>query len=274
MSVNARAAAMGDAYSAVCDGADALYWNPAGLGKVSGKSAVLMHSDHLQNSYLDFAGYSQSIGRFGSVGVGFQYFSAGTIEETDEFGPVGTFRPYDMAASLGWARKVKGIGYEGEFIIGVAAKFVQSKITQTAYTGLADVGAAWNQWKNVELAIGVLNLGDPIKREAESDDLPLILRVGGKWQARENWIVSLDSNFPRYNDPDLNIGTEVLYPAAREITLAGRAGYSTRTAFDLRGMTGFSTGLGLIWKKYGLDFAWSPFGRLGSSYKLSLSVKF
>lgn len=274
LGVNARAIGMGEAYSAVCDGSDAVYWNPAALARIDGKSILLMHTDYLQSAFYDFASYAQKIGTLGTFGLGFQYFTPNAIDETNEFGTVGSFKPYDSAVTLGWARKMKFVGSKGDVLVGASGKFIRSKIIETAMSGAGDFGIVWNQWKSLWLAAGVQNIGDGIKFKNESDDLPLNVKVGSAYQFFKSLIVALDANFPRDNDPNVSIGTEYQFPVGNEIGLLGRAGYQSRTAADIQGVSSVSAGLGVKWKCYGLDFAWVPFGKLGNSYRVSVAGKF
>jgi hypothetical protein len=56
--VGARAEAMGEAYGAVADDPYALYWNPAGLGRMSNPRLSLSYTmwlEDISNSFLAFA---------------------------------------------------------------------------------------------------------------------------------------------------------------------------------------------------------------------------
>src|SRR6266487_6212781 len=92
LGVGARALAMGEAYSAVADDANALYWNPAGLTRIYHAEATFMHAAYLANSFYDYAAYGTHLGKHGALGAGVQYFSAGRITQTDVTGnDVGDF---------------------------------------------------------------------------------------------------------------------------------------------------------------------------------------
>ena len=53
--VDARAAAMGEAYTSLAQDAAATYWNPAGLALAKSNSVVLMHNSWIQGINHDFA---------------------------------------------------------------------------------------------------------------------------------------------------------------------------------------------------------------------------
>ena len=58
MGVGARANAMGDSYVAIADDASAVYWNPAGIARLSGQSITLNHTAWPADILFDQAGSS------------------------------------------------------------------------------------------------------------------------------------------------------------------------------------------------------------------------
>ena len=274
--VNARAIALGEAYSALTDGADSLYWNPAGLGRIENKSFSLMHAVYLQDTFYDYASYAQKMGKAGTFGLGVQYLSAGSIEETsDQDITTGSFNPYDMAISVGWARRFHGFDLEeSEFILGVTGKFIQSKIIETANSGAVDIGMMWNPIEKHWFSIGAQNMGPSLKFVKEGNDLPFNLRLGYANHYFKSFTLALDVNLPRDNDANAAFGVEYKKSIATDMWLTGRGGYNSRVTADIKRLSSLSAGAGLGWKGYGLDFAWVPFGQLGHSYRVSFSAKF
>ncbi|MCB4757374.1 MAG: PorV/PorQ family protein [Elusimicrobia bacterium] len=277
LGVNARAIAMGEAYSAVTDGADAIYWNPAGLYRIENKSFSLMHAVYLQNIYFDFASYAQRIGNAGTFALGVQYLNAGSIDQTDELGTnVGAFKPSDLSISVGWAKKFHEIGNDNiDSIIGITGKFIRSRIIETADAGAVDLGVNWNLFEKWWLSFGIQNLGSAIKFKEESDTLPVNVRLGSSYQVFRPFLVALDMNIPRDNNVNVGIGTEYKAMISQEGWFAARCGYNSRTTSDIsKEISSVSAGAGLGWKGYSIDLAWVPFGQLGSAYRISLSSKF
>ncbi len=273
LGVNARAIAMGEAYSAVADGADAIYWNAAGLEQVKGKAFSVMHSAYLQDINHDFAAYAQRMGIVGVVGVGVQYLSANSIDQTDSVGTnVGTFKPSDLAVNLAWAREFSDFG--SPFVVGLNGKYVRSRIIETAEAGAVDFGVAWNMYEKWRFGATVQNLGTALKFRDESDDLPVTVRLGSSFTYKK-LILSLDGIFPRDNDPAAAVGAEYKMPISQDLWFATRGGFNSRTINDLnKGISSIGAGAGLGWKTYSVDFAWVPFGNLGNTYRISLSAKF
>ncbi len=275
LGVNARAIGMGEAYSAVADGSDAIYWNPAGLGRIENKSLSFMHASYLQNIFYDFTSYAQRVGSVGTFGIGIQYLNATSIDETDEFGTtVGKFNPYDLAISVGWARTFKDVLEDKDFIFGLSGKFIQSKIIETANAGAVDAGISWNALEKCWFSLGIQNLGSGLKFKEESFDLPVNIKLGSSYAVYKPLLLALDVNFPKDNAPNASLGAEYKVSIAPDMWFASRGGYNSRSAKDLTGLSSVSAGMGLGWKGYGIDFAWVPFGELGHTYRVSLSVKY
>ena len=53
LSPNARAIGMGEAFSAVTDGSESIYWNPAALGRVGRQAFSLMHAVDRKSTRLN-----------------------------------------------------------------------------------------------------------------------------------------------------------------------------------------------------------------------------
>lgn len=279
LGVGARAVAMGEAYSAVADDASALYWNPAGLTGISNRSATLMHAAYLGTSYFDYASYGQNLGSKGAFGAGLQYFSAGGITQTDTTGTdVGSFNPYDLAFSLGYAYKLNGLGprvLDG-YSFGLAAKFIQSKILTTAQTEAVDFGVLSPAYLNdrLRLAFTMTNLGGTMRFDAYNENLPLNLKLGSSYKIRDGWLAAMDVDFPRGDDPYVALGTEYQLATSGPWKFAGRAGFNSQTIGSIDGFTGLSVGIGIGYSRLAVDYAFVPLGGVGQAHRLSLTCSF
>ena len=276
LGVGGRAMAMGGAYTAVADGADALYWNPAALVRVQRHAATFMHAAYLDSSFYDYAAYAQNLGRLGVFGLGFQYLNAGAITETDSnFNSIGSFTPYDLAASLGYARKIEGLGVLDGFSLGGAVKYISSHILNSAQTAAVDAGVLSPAYLNqkLTLAFTVANLGGTLNYGDSPENLPLTFKAGSAYRIMPRWLASLDVGLPRNNGPYFAAGTEYVFPIKDDWKLSGRAGYSSQTMSDITGVSGVSAGLGFGSKILDVDYAFAPYGGLGITNRFSLAVK-
>ena len=278
LGVGGRAIAMGEAYTAVTSGADSLYWNPAGLTRIESRDATFMHAAYLGSSSYDYAAYGQRAGESGVVGLGLQYFSAGSLAQTDETGTdLGNFNPYDLAASVGYAYTFEGerLVFLQDWSAGMAGKYIKSKILSSAQTAAVDLGVLSPVYLNGKLRVGfsAANMGGKLKYDEESEALPMTFKLGGAYQLGEKWLGSLDAGFPKDDRPFVAVGTEYWLVASGPWRLAGRAGFNSKTVGSPEGLTGASFGIGLVYGGASMDYAFAPMGALGMTHRISLSFK-
>lgn len=267
LGAGARAAAMGDAFGAVADDSTAIYWNPAGLNQLKKKSASIMHSLWVDDISYDWVSYAQPT-KFGTVGIGVQYLSYGTLKGMDETGlELSDFSPNDLAGNVSYARKIGDVG------VGLNVKYISCKIKKSATAFAGDIGLIYNKLMKNKLSLGlaVQNLGTKLKFVDEKEKLPMNIKIGTAYRFSDSWLIGMDVNSP--NDSAINIGagTEYNYKLKDNLTLFGRAGYNTKTK-DIDGLKGFAAGLGIGYKDLILNYAFVPFGDLGNTQKVDISI--
>jgi hypothetical protein len=279
LGVGARAVGMGEAYSAVADEASALYWNPAALTAIPGRSVTLMHAPYIASSYFDYGAYGQNLGARGAFGASFQYFSAGSLIQEDAAGnDGGSITPYDLAVTLGYAYKFADAGASllDGFSAGVGVKYVQSKILSSAQTGAVDLGLLSPTYFDgrLNLAFTVTNLGGTLKFDQENENLPLVVRLGSSYRILDHWIGSLDFSAPRNDNPYVALGTEYQFLTHGPWKAAARAGFNSQTVGSIDGFTGISFGAGVGYDRLTMDYAIVPLGGVGQSQRISLTLNF
>jgi len=273
LGVGARADAMGGAYAAVADDATALYWNPSAMTQIHERSAsaTLMHAPYVASTFYDYVGFAKNFNGTDAWGTSLQYFSAGTITETDSNGfDQGSFTPYDLALSGGYAHRFQ------KFSLGMSAKYIRSQILTSAQTAAVDFGilSVPLLHDHLRLAGVVTNLGGKMKFDQESDRLPMAYRLGSAYQFTKQWVGSLDVAMPIDNKPYMALGTEYLWPVSRSWNFAGRAGLNSQSMSDLNGLSGASFGFGMDFESIAVDYALQPLGDLGLTHRLSVSFRF
>ncbi len=212
----ARAEGMAEAYTALPYEADAMYWNPAALSRIEGRSLTLMNSILPAGINYNFLGYGQKVTDNFGAGMSLQYLSQPPIDQTDSsgFATGSTFRPNDFAAAFGGAYTFHNEDYgilDGASF-GATGKYISETITTTAHTFGFDVGWLSAPFRvldrEMRLAYVAQNIGGSIKFQQLSDELPTILRFGSSMELAKGWLLDLDVDEPLDNAPYFALGTE------------------------------------------------------------------
>jgi hypothetical protein len=279
IAAGARGAALGEAYSALADDAFALDWNPAGLINIRKNSMAVMHSPYLTGTFADYFAYAETAGDVGSWGVALKYMNYGKINRTDSSGLVlGDFTPYDVAVSVGFACYITGFNKDPEerFVLGATGKFVKSRILSEDNTVSADIGLNLPYMfdNNFRMSLTAQNIMGTLRYDKEQASLPLILRLGTVTKLSDYFNLTGDLIAARDNLPFLAMGGELKLPLYDDMDAFLRSGFNTRAISDLGGTRNVSFGGGLRYKNYNLDYAFSPFGDLGSVHRISAAIIF
>jgi len=268
LGVGGRATSMGNAYVGVADDSTAIYWNPAGINRIENVSVSVAHNIMFENIFYDWVSGAKKFG-FGTLGVGIQYLSYGSIDETDDTGlGIGSFKPNDMALSISYGREIKDVS------LGLNVKYISEKIKKTASAFAFDIGGMYKMmYEKLTLGIAAQNIGTKMKFEDEKESLPLNIKVGGAYRIKKDWLVAFDINAPYDDETNLGAGLEHALRITKDINVFGRAGYNTSLK-NTGGLNGLTAGLGGSYMGYCLDYAFVPFGDLGNSHRVSLGIKF
>ena len=269
--VSARSSGLGDAVTALEGDAASLAWNPAGLAGVRGRLALLSRAPYLDGTTDTNGLYSQGLGG-GGFGVGVNYFDAGAIDQTEggSGATVGSFHPADAAVSAGYGRRVCG------WAIGLAGKWVTSRVVQSDSTFAADAGVlSPGLWSDrIHLGAAAKNLFGSLQLSDTARPLPVEYSVGAAVRIMPHWMGTADLKFPRDNAPAAALGTEGDWSPQKEWTLFARAGWNGTTDGGLGGLAGSSVGVGIMYSKLTVDYAFSPAGDLGNAQNISLTFSF
>jgi len=198
--------------------------------------------------------------------VSYQQFSVGSLERRDDAGfQEGSFSPEDSAIGLGFSWTAGG------FLMGVTAKSVRSKIVSSAGTYAADLGVMSPETNGRRWGVSASNVGGRLKYDAKDEDLPANFALGGV-QRFGRHALAADIKFPRDNNAYFALGAEGGL-AMGSLTGFGRVGYSTRSGAESGSLAGASIGAGVKARFFSLDYAFAPFGDLGSVHFLSLALR-
>ncbi len=264
MGVNAKAEAMGGAYSAIADDASAVTINPGGMMQLQGQQVTVMHNEYLLDMNQEYFAYVSKIGKR-AIGGSLLYLDTGS-QSNYTAGNVYqyTFRPTSYALSFAYGADAgKVVSY------GVALKYIKEKIDTFSGTAFAlDAGMIYkptpNGWR---YAATLTNLGSDISLDQESDPLPLTLKLGAAYQWENMPMISaFDLYMIRDEDPEYHLGLQ--YTLQKLVAL--RLGYNS--GFDAG--SGFTFGVGVKQNDFGADYAFIPSKDLGDSHRFSFSMNF
>ncbi len=155
--VGVRPVAMGNAFSALSDDENAVFWNPAGLGTVNTYQVAGMFMNHL--TYLNYYNLTSAIPAdvVGTVGIGISYLGSSDTEYSERGDVLGDFTNSDMLLNIGYGRS---FGKRSVISVGGALKVVRSQLYSfSSYGVLADAGLLYNPVKYLYLGTVVKNVG-------------------------------------------------------------------------------------------------------------------
>jgi outer membrane protein OmpA-like peptidoglycan-associated protein len=274
-----RASAMGESFAALADDVTALYWNPAGLGQLKNPEFFLSHQEWFQDIRDEYLCAALPSGR-GKLGLGLTFSGVSGIETWDadnQRGFIQTTSNYNGAFTLGYGVPIARLPYfgsdeEGGFLYaGGGAKLAVDYLGSAASSGFgagADLGLLARLWPYLSVGLSLQNLG---MMNYRTDNLfyqmPSNLRVGAAFRRKDLNIVS-DLLLPVDNSPSFHIGGE--YTMLNTITV--RAGYKTgpQDVTTLGRLSGLCLGLGVRFGRFAVDYAFVPYGSLGSAHRIGI----
>ncbi len=269
---DARSTGMGEAYSAVVNSANAVFWNPAALTKVQKLDVSVSYLDWLLDiSHSSFAA-AYSVFGLGTFGLQGLFTNVGEIEVTtvDALGFVGdTYNPGLTGEKMSPASLVLGLSFARDLTdklaFGLTSKFVQEDLVVKKVSAIVfDGGLTFRTgFRSLEMAVAVRHFGQEVQYYEKSYPLPQTFTIGvsGMLISGENGFflpskthairVAYDMSQPRDYDQQHHVGLE--YSLKDFIFLRG--GYKFN--FDEEGL---SLGFGLRRGGFTLDYSYCQFG--------------
>ncbi|HTB21685.1 MAG TPA: PorV/PorQ family protein [bacterium] len=271
---SARAAGMGEAYTAVSDDEAALVYNPAGAAQMVQSELSATNVEWFQGIDLEHLGDITPVEGIGSLGLGITFLNDGSLVGTkrianngsaDALGnyiTTGTFTPYDLAINLLWAYQPAE-----HWDVGVGAQIIQEAIdTNSGWGAGLDLGAQRTDlfgW--LDAGLEVQNLGTTIEVGSSASSEPVTLAGGlaGRFLKRT---LTLAANVavPMDNSVIPSVGAEWWVAQPLALRLGWMGGYASQP----------TAGLGFRYESFLLDYAYQPFSELGDTSRFTLSVVF
>jgi len=200
---DSRAGGIGESGGGLADNSSAVFWNPAGIAFLTGSEVSITHSNWLPQfnldlfyEYLTYRQYIEDIG--GSFTASITYMNYGEFIRTDDSSPdpIGTFRSFDAALTLGYAAKVsndwglgfnfrlihsrladQGAGYEKGEGVATSVSFDIATMWRPTHFDIPFVADLSNKFS---MGINLSNLGPKIYYidQAQADPIPTNFRLG------------------------------------------------------------------------------------------------
>ncbi|PSQ99380.1 MAG: hypothetical protein BRD48_04490 [Bacteroidetes bacterium QS_9_68_14] len=193
---DSRAAGMGNTGVALADDANAVWWNPAGLGFQEGAEVGITHSNWLPefntNLYFDYLAGKYHVDGVGTLGGQVAFMNLGEHERrNNENVKVNDFRSFDLAAGVSY-----GVTLGERFALGTGARAIYSQLASdlenidgTAYAVGVDLAALYRTRPfalggietTLSAGANLSNMGPTIDYDEstdEKDPLPQHLRFG------------------------------------------------------------------------------------------------
>jgi Type IX secretion system protein PorV len=205
---DSRAGGIGESGGGLADNSAAIFWNPAGIAFQTGTELSITHSNWLPqfnlDLFYDYLTYKQYIEDLkGSVTASITYMNFGEFVRTgeDSPNPLGTFRSFDAALTVGYATKLSpdwGIGFNFRII---HSRLSDQPTGEEQGKGVAtsvsfDIAAMWRPGKFVipfidediggrfSAGVNLSNLGPKISYidRSQADPIPTQIRLGFAYQ--------------------------------------------------------------------------------------------
>jgi hypothetical protein len=300
----ARATALGEAYAVGANGAEAVFWNPAGLAIIQNKEISSTYINWIFDTQQGAISYAAPIGDIGAFGIQFQYIDFGEFDETslnapyinnrDLPGMTGkTFHPFSYLIGLSYARNMTdkfstGLTvkyaheslYNGDAVNAMVQQGVYEDVNTWANAVMFDFGIRYKTgYRSVQVAAAVQNFGANVKYAKESSPAPLLFRFGiaanligedALFAKMENHRLGMEFDLFQPNDYDQQAHIGMEYEFANMFALRG--GYKFN--YDYEGLTvGGGVKYTIASVRLAFDYSYGSIGTyLGNVQRISLGA--
>ncbi|HKK70479.1 MAG TPA: PorV/PorQ family protein [Candidatus Krumholzibacteria bacterium] len=273
--VSARATAMGSAYTAVGDNAEAVYWNPAGI--VSVRDSQVMFSQvewpaDINLTYGAFVFNPRSIPGTFAVSGRAVWMDPQIVRTA--FEPDGNGEEFDSGmATLGLTYSRF---FTDKFSAGLTVNYMNIGLGDfTVNSAFADVGIIYRIGiRGMKIGMSINSLGSEITFDERPARLPTMFKVGFAFEpirvGNQRVIASSEFSHPVDNAERANFGLE--YNMNDVMFLRG--GYNLNYDTDgLAAGAGFRVNTGSrSWVN--LDYSWVDMDALGNVHRVTMSITY
>ncbi len=284
--VGARGIALGGSSLVFMNGTEAIYWNPAGLGRIEHSvEGMFSQMTYFADINVTYGALGVQAGDFGTLGFTIKSLSFGDIPVTTTTYPDGTGATYSPSFLTLGATYAKLL--TDRISVGVTANLVNESIMSTSASGIAfNVGIQYRNLgvQGLDLGVVVNNIGPNMtfdgpdllqtatvanvlrpatfyKVQAAGFELPSNIEIGlgyrRQFDDKNSAVVGGMFRNNNYQDDEYNLGAE--YGFDNLLFLRGGYTFSPQVDKDPTGANGyifdFTVGAGLHYFVGGVDLA-------------------
>jgi hypothetical protein len=280
----ARGTAMGEAMVGAAEGIESVYWNPAGLRHLGGRTFYFSYGTWPADISHQFAAFAMRPGFIqGIVAVSVTSLSMEPMLLRTATNPEGVgvqFDPGDIAIGLSYARV-----FTDKFAAGGTVKWVRSGLGDLSVLGeedlgdfavetlVGDFGTLYDTgFRSLRIGLLIQNMGAEATYYEEPVPVPVTFKFGVSMNLIDTpgQVVKAAAEFKHPSDTSekINVGAE--YSLNDMYFL--RAGY--KMGYDEEGFTaGAGARVLVAGRRLGVDYSYSDFGFLGAVHRMALTVE-
>ncbi len=264
--LSARAGGFGDAYTAVANDENAIFFNPAGLANIRSGAISLNHTQWFQDIRFDNVLFGYNFDRKLGVALSVSHMWMPSILGKDNLGnPTSAFDVSSSVIQL-------GIGYRihPSFYLGLGVKYFQDNLAGFSVNGVAlDAGIYMYTFiRGLTFGASVQNLGGDVQYDVARERLPLQYRLGLSYRLYGSGL-RLSFDAIKSIDTDINYAAGIEYTFMRTFSLRFGNQFRPGAAFT----PGYGAGLNLS-NRYILDYTFYASQDLGSTHRIGFSFHF
>jgi len=274
LGVSARGAAMGDAYLAIANGAEATYYNPAALPWLERTDVVFTHTEWFAGINHEFAAVAHSFGDIGSFGLSVTALYTDEMKVRTPLQPEGTGETFyvgDYRFGLSYARFLTD-----RVTFGATVSYINMKLYSefSADAVSLDIAVMYlSDFRGFRFALEISNFGSNVQYVNESYPLPTAFQFGVAMNAIEseisNVLVSATAVKPNEGEPLAQVGAEASFRNLAFLRGGYRFNYSAATYSVGAGVALDISGFGVR-----VDYAYSDYQTLGGSHRIGIGLAF
>ncbi|MDR2429263.1 MAG: PorV/PorQ family protein [Candidatus Margulisbacteria bacterium] len=268
--LGAKAAALGESYTAAADDTSSIYWNTAGLSAVRNPRVDFMQLNWLAGISAKTIFGALPLSEKDTLGAYIMMLDTPKDKETVYGGSGLAQKSYEETGkNFNSAISVLNLGYSRiisrALDVGIGLKVISEDLAGEKADGLAlDAGLIYKDLiPNLKLGLNVQNIG--LKALRPEEELPMTIALGAEYSTVFLWnklSLLLDAKLPNDNDPRFGVGAEYWLGQY----FAGRVGYNTFSQMSL--------GLGVAFANFNADYAYVPIDELGVTHRISVGYTF